>query len=111
MIQSLGSRINLHPHFLLTEGGVDKKGRFRRVSNLDDTLICRFFIQEVFSLLLHKQLINLTLVQKVLRWRYTGFNVHTKVRAGSKDEAERVGKYMIRAILSLKKLSFKSSLL
>jgi len=32
--------------------------------------------------------------------------MHTKVRAASKDEAERVGKHMIRAILSLKKLSF-----
>jgi hypothetical protein len=61
--------------------------------------------REVFSLLLHKQLINLTLVQKILRWRHTGFHVHSKVRATSKQEAERVGKYMIRPILSLKRLS------
>ena len=33
VIQSFGSRINLHPHlhFLLTEGGEDKKGRFLRI--------------------------------------------------------------------------------
>jgi hypothetical protein len=61
--------------------------------------------REVFSLLLHKQLINLTLVQKILRWRHTGFHAHSKVRATSKQEAERVGKYMIRPILSLKRLS------
>jgi hypothetical protein len=36
----------------------------------------------------------------------TGFNVHSQVRAESKSEAERVGKYMIRPILSLKRLSF-----
>ena len=64
------------------------------------------FIREVFSLLLRKQLINLTLVQKILRWRHTGFHVHSKVRATSKQEAERVGKYMIRPILSLERLSF-----
>ena len=34
------------------------------------------------------------------------FHVHSKVRATSKQEAERVGKYMIRPILSLKRLSF-----
>ena len=61
---------------------------------------------EVFSLLLHKQLINLTLIQKILRWRHTGFHVHSKVRTRSKQEAEKVGKYMIRPILSLKQLSF-----
>ena len=36
---------------------------------------------------------------------HTGFHVHSKVRARSKQEAERVGKYMIRPILSLKRLS------
>jgi len=32
--------------------------------------------------------------------------VHSKVRTTSKREAERVGKYMIRPLLSLKRLSF-----
>ena len=34
------------------------------------------------------------------------FQVHSKVRATIKQEAERVGKYMIRPILSLERLSF-----
>jgi len=45
-------------------------------------------------------------VQKILSWRHTGFNVHTKVRTTTKREAERVDKYMIRPILSLERLSF-----
>lgn len=60
-------------------------------------------------MLLHAGLINLELVQKILCWKHTGFNVHSKVRAASKEEAERVGKYMIRPILSLKQLSFDES--
>ena len=36
---------------------------------------------------------------------FSCFNVHSKVRAESKEEAERVGKYMIRPILSLRRLS------
>ncbi|MCD6516074.1 MAG: transposase [Candidatus Aminicenantes bacterium] len=41
----------------------------------------------------------------MLHWRHTGFNVHSKVRTESKEDTERVGKYMIRPILSLKRLS------
>lgn len=108
IIQTFGSRINAHPHlhFLVLEGGSDKKGRFYSVSRFNDDLIREIFTQEVFSFLLRKQLINLSLVQKVLRWRHTGFNVHTGVRATTKVEVERVGKYAIRPIISLKRLSF-----
>jgi ribosomal protein S27E len=108
VIQSFGSRINLHPHlhFLVSEGGSDREGRFHSVSRFNDDLLREIFSREVFSLLLRKQLINLTLIQKILRWQHTGFHVHSQVRAISKQEAERVGKYMIRPILSLKRLSF-----
>jgi carbamoylphosphate synthase large subunit len=37
-------------------------------------------------------------VEKTLRWRHTGFNVHSQVRAQTTSEAERVGKYMIRPV-------------
>ncbi len=40
-----------------------------------------------------------------MSWRHSGFSVHSKVKASTKKEAERVGKYMIRPILSLERLS------
>jgi hypothetical protein len=42
----------------------------------------------------------------ILSWHHTGFNVHSRVRAKTEKEAERVGKYMIRPLLSLERLSF-----
>ncbi|MFO7980255.1 MAG: transposase [Candidatus Aminicenantes bacterium] len=62
MIQSFGSRINFHPHlhFLVTEGGTDKKGQFHRVPHFNDPLLCKLFTLKVFSLLLEKKLINRT---------------------------------------------------
>jgi len=65
VIQSFGSRINFHPHlhFLVTEGGADKQGRFHKVSSFNDSLLCRFYTREVFLLLLGRQLINLSSVQ------------------------------------------------
>ena len=42
---------------------------------------------------------------RLLSWRHSGFNVHSRVRAKTREEAERVGKYMIRPLLSLERLS------
>jgi hypothetical protein len=44
-------------------------------------------------------------VEKIAGWRHSGFSVHSKVRAKTREEAERVGKYMIRPVLSLERLS------
>jgi hypothetical protein len=46
-------------------------------------------------------------LEKIAGWRHSGFNVHSRVRAQTKKEAERVGKYMVRPILSLERLSFQ----
>jgi len=85
VIQSFGSKINLHPHlhFLVTEEGEDQEGKFHKFSRFDESLIAKFFSREVFSMLLHEGLINLELVQKILRWRYHGFHVHSNVRITS----------------------------
>jgi hypothetical protein len=108
VIQTFGDRINFHPHIhvLITEGGTAPDGAFHRVCRFHDEVIQQIFTHEVFSLLLRNKLIGLSLVQKIFSWRHTGFNVHSQVRAQTKSEAERVGKYMIRPLLSLKRLFF-----
>jgi hypothetical protein len=90
----------------MTEGGTAPNGAFQHVSRFHDEVIQEIFTHEVFSMLLRKKLIGLPLVRKILHWRHTGFNVHSQVRAQTKREAERVGKYMIRAVLSFKRLFF-----
>jgi hypothetical protein len=74
VIQSFGSRINLHPHlhFLVSEAGSDRQERFHSVSRFNDDLLRELFTREVFSLLVRKQLINFTLVEKILHWRHSG---------------------------------------
>ena len=101
-------RINFHPHlhFLVTEGGEDSMGLFHHLAEFDDRVLAEFFKQEVFSLLMGKGLISEELVRRISGWRHSGFSVHSKVRAETKKEAERVGKYMTRPVLSLDKLFF-----
>lgn len=42
-------------------------------------------------------------LKKIMGWHHSGFSVHSKVEASTSEEAERVGKYMIRPILSLER--------
>jgi hypothetical protein len=51
-------------------------------------------------------LISLELVERISGWHHSGFSIHSQVRAVTKREAERIGKYMIRPLLSLERLSF-----
>jgi len=106
-IQTFGARINLHPHlhFLVTEGGMDKAGLFHKVPRIDDSRLAELFAREVLGFLVHKELLSPGWAERLLSWRHTGFNVHSRVRARTKREAERVGKYMIRPLLSLERLS------
>ena len=56
-------------------------------------------------MLVHKEFLSPEWADRLLSWRHTGFSVHSRVRAKTKIEAERVGKYMIRPLLSLERLS------
>jgi hypothetical protein len=40
---------------------------------------------------------------------HTGFSIYSRVRSKTKSEAERVGKYMIRPVLFLDRLSLDES--
>ncbi len=107
-IQTFGQKINFHSHIhcLVTEGGEDGEGTFPNLAEFEDSLLAEFFSREVFSLLLGEDLISEALVEKIAGWRHSGFSVHSKVKASTKEEAEKVGKYMIRPLLSLERLSF-----
>lgn len=106
-IQTFGDRINLHPHlhFLVTEGGEDEAGAFHKVSRIDDSRLAELFARDVLGFLVGRELLSPEWAERLLSWRHTGFSVHSKVRAKTRKEAERVGKYMIRPLLSLERLS------
>jgi hypothetical protein len=55
--------------------------------------------------LVRRELLSPEWAERILAWRHTGFNVHSLVRAKTRDEAERVGKCMKRPLLSLERLS------
>ena len=56
--------------------------------------------------LVRKELLSPEWAERILFWPHSGFNVHSLVRAKTKPEAERVGKYMLRPVLALERLTF-----
>jgi hypothetical protein len=105
--QTFGTKINFHPHlhFLVTEGGVDEAGVFHKISRIDDSRLAELFAREVLGFMIHKKLVSSEWADRILSWQHTGFNAHSRVRVKTKTDAERVGKYMIRPLLSLERLS------
>jgi len=108
VIQTFGDRINFHPHlhFLVTAGGLDAAGVFRKIARIDDSRLAELFAREVLAMLVGKDLLSQEWAERLLSWRHSGFNVHSLVRTEAKAEAERVGKYMIRPVVSLERLAF-----
>ena len=64
------------------------------------------YAREVLRLLVGQGPLSPEWAERLLSWRYTGFNVHSRVRARTKTEAERIGKHMVRPVLALDRLSF-----
>jgi hypothetical protein len=98
VIQTFGKGINFHPHlhFLVTEGRVGEAGVFYKVGSLNDGRLAEIFAREILSFLVGREHLSPEWAERLLSWRRTGFNVNSKVRAKTRQEAELVGKYMIR---------------
>jgi hypothetical protein len=108
VIQTFGNRLNFHPHLhmFVTEGGGTSDGSFQPVPIFNDETLTRIFAHEVLASLVSKYLIGPEIREKILSWRHTGFNVHSKVRSTTSQDARRVARYMAKPVLALGRLSF-----
>ena len=111
VLQTFGDRLNFHPHlhFLVTEGGVDEAGVFHKIPRIDDARLADIFAREALAFLVGRGLLGPEWAERILAWWHTGFNVHSRVRVETKTGAEGVGKYAIRPVLSLERLSLRES--
>ena len=82
------------------EGGVDEAGIFHKISRIDNSRIAEIFAREVLALLVRKEFLSPKWAVRLLSWRHTGFSAHSRVRAKTKKEAERVGENFLPSLLS-----------
>ncbi len=88
---------------------MDEAGVFHSISRIDDERLAELFAREVLGFLVRRERLSPEWAERLLSWRHSGFSVHSRVRVKTKTEAERVGKYMTRPVLSLERLSFLES--
>jgi hypothetical protein len=69
---------------------VDKAGLFHKTPWVDDSRLASLFAREVLGFLVHKELLSPEWAERILSWRHSGFNVHSRVRARTKRETERM---------------------
>jgi hypothetical protein len=68
----------------------------------------RLFRAEVLRMLLAKELITEAIVDNLLSWSHSGFSAHGAVRVEDRQGAVRLGRYMIRCPIVLKRLSWEA---
>ena len=84
---------------------MDEAGVFHKIPRMDDSRLADIFARKALAMLVGRKLLNPEWAERILSWRHTGFSVHSRVRARTRDEAKGVGKHMIRPLLSLERLS------
>jgi hypothetical protein len=81
-------------------------GVFHKIPRIDDSRLAEVFAREVPAMLVGREILSPEWTERILSWRHAGFNVHSLVRTKTKPESKRVGKYMIRPLLSPERLFF-----
>jgi len=103
-IQSFGDFLGFNPHLhiLCTDGCFYANGMFRVAPHFETRGIEEIFRHNVFKMLLSKGIITQDLVNMLLSWRHSGFNVYCgpRIQPGDDQAMENLARYIIRASFS-----------
>jgi hypothetical protein len=90
----------------MADGAWLPDGTFRHLLYFDSKKVERLFRAEVLRMLLDKGLIDAATVENILSWSHSGFSINGAVQAENREEAVRLGRYMIRCPLVLDRLEW-----
>jgi len=109
-IHSFGDFLGWHPHLhvLCTDGCFYGNGMFLVAPLFELKQLEAIFRNKVFKMLLKKGKITEELVQMVMGWRHSGFNVFcgSRIQPGSEDAMENLARYIIRASFSQERMTY-----
>ena len=109
-VQTFGDLLTFNPHIhvLAADGAFRADGVFVVLPAIPVKLLERGFRSEVLKLLVAERAIGERLSASMLAWRHSGFSVHNGVRVapGDTEGRKKLAQYMLRAPLSLEKMSY-----
>jgi Putative transposase/Transposase zinc-binding domain len=107
-IQTFGSFGNWNPHVhaLVTDGLVERGGRFLPVGGFPTGVIEQHFRRLVLRGLRRAERLSEAFEETLLGWEHSGFSAHagTAIEANDPKGVERVGRYLTRAPMALGKV-------
>ena len=107
-IQTFGDLINWHPHIhaLVPEGVFLPSGDFCSITGIDNERFKERWESKVFAFLKKAELLTAEDIEKMRKWKHSGFSVDTSVRieAGDKQAMMRLIQYIIRCPFSLERM-------
>ena len=109
-IQSFGDFLgfNSHLHVLGTDGCFYGEGMFRVAPRFHRKDMEKIFRHKVFKMLLSKGKITQDLVNMLMSWRHSGFNVFCgpRIQPGEEEAMENLARYIIRASFSQERMIY-----
>jgi hypothetical protein len=103
-IQTFGDFLGFNPHchVLCTDGGFYGKGMFRVSPCFIPKDLEKVFRYKVFEMLLSRKKITEDLIEMMMGWRHSGFNVYCepRIQPGEEEAMENLARYIIRASFS-----------
>jgi hypothetical protein len=99
---------NPHCHVLCTEGGFYGNGLFRVAPWFIPRDLEKLFLYKVFKMLLSRQKIMEDLIDMMMGWRHSGFNVYCgpRIQPGEEEAIENLTPYIICASFSQERMTY-----
>jgi len=109
-VQTFGEFLNFNPHLhiITTNGCFYGDGEFvNGLSPKTEDLIVPFAM-EVFSMLKKESKINNFIIQNMMNWQHSGFNIYCgqAVSPFDNESVERLSQYIVRAPLSQERMTY-----
>ncbi len=109
-IQSFGDFLgfNSHLHVLASDGCFYGQGMFRVAPRFETKQLEEIFRHKVFKMMLSKGKITQELVDMLMTWRHSGFNVFCgpRIQPGEEEANENLARYIIRASFSQERMTY-----
>lgn len=106
-IATAGDFLNWNPHIhaLVASGVFRPDGSFIPVALFQENVLRQLFEANLFQLLVSEGFITAELIVKIRTWKHSGFHVYAGPTIRQKEDAVRVGLYIVRPPASSSRLS------
>ncbi len=109
-VQTFGDALNFNPHLhiIATDGCFYGNGSFIVCPRPDGKTLDELFRHEVFKLLKSEGKITDSIMENMMNWRHTGFNVYCgdAIWPNNKEGLENLARYIIRASFSQERMTY-----